>query len=83
MGCCENRDTKCCTPAPAADVREKVRAGYAKIAQTGMLSTPTAPRGGGCCGGETSKLSAEELARKIGYSPEQIRGLPEIGRAHV
>lgn len=73
MGCCDTSATSCCSPA--SDVRELVRDGYAKIAQTGLLSTATAPQGGGCCG--ASALSAEELAQQIGYSAEQVRNLPE------
>ncbi len=71
MGCCD-------TPKPkpgydGKDVHELVREGYAKIASTGLLSTATAPKGGGCCGG----VSAEDLARQIGYSVDEIRALPE------
>jgi SAM-dependent methyltransferase len=71
MGCCD-------TPKPKGgydgkDVHELVREGYAKIATTGLLSTATAPKGGGCCGG----VSAEDLARQIGYSVDEIRALPE------
>ena len=71
MGCCD-------TPKPKGgydgkDVHELVREGYAKIATTGLLSTATAPHGGGCCGG----VSAEDLARQIGYSVDEIRALPE------
>mgnify|MGYP005835442895 CR=1 FL=1 len=72
MGCCDTK-TACCVAA--GDVHEKVRDGYAKIAQTGVLSTATAPTGGGCCG--ASSLTADELARQIGYSAEQIRNLPQ------
>ncbi|MCL2330886.1 MAG: arsenite methyltransferase [Phycisphaerae bacterium] len=102
MGCCDNKNTdnknsKCCPPttnscSPTHDareqVREQVREGYAKIAQTGNLRRATTPQdaqgcdgdgggssGGGCCGKST--MSAEELARTIGYSAEQIRDLPE------
>ena len=73
MGCCDTSTTKCCSPT--LDVREQVRDGYAKIAHTGLLTTATAPKGGGCCG--ASALSADELAQQIGYSAEQVRNLPE------
>lgn len=79
MGCCDNRNqnTKCGTPTAEVEqtVREKIREGYAKIAETGLLTTVTAPEGGGCCG--LSSMSADELARQIGYSAEQIETLPE------
>ncbi|MCE9584503.1 MAG: arsenite methyltransferase [Planctomycetes bacterium] len=71
MGCCD-------TPKPrksydGKDIHETVREGYARIAETGILSTATAPKGGGCCGG----VSADELAKQIGYSADEIRALPE------
>ncbi len=75
MSCCDKKNTKsnCCSPIQ--DVREQVRQGYAKIAQTGSLATATLPQGGGCCGAPA--LSADALARQIGYSADQIRNLPE------
>jgi SAM-dependent methyltransferase len=75
MGCCDNKNAQsnCCSPTQ--DVREQVRDGYAKIAQTGSLATATGSNGGGCCG--ASALTADELAQKIGYSADQIRNLPE------
>ena len=69
MGCCDNKNTDCCT---SADPRDIVRDGYAKVAQTGQLSSATA---GGCCCG--SQVSADALAEKIGYSADEIRALPE------
>jgi arsenite methyltransferase len=78
-GCCGNT-TGCCEPGAekdkgaAQDVRDSVRQGYAKIAQTGSLTSLVLPQGGGCCG--TSPVSAQELARKIGYSVEQLNALP-------
>lgn len=72
MGCCD-------TPSgakPKKDLREVVREGYGRIAQTGKLTTATAPKGGACCGAESS-VTADELARQIGYSAEEIRALPE------
>jgi len=75
MGCCDNKNTQsnCCSST--RDVREQVRDGYAKIAETGSLVSACGSTGGGCCG--ASALTADELARKIGYSAEQIRNLPE------
>ncbi|GIW77713.1 MAG: arsenite S-adenosylmethyltransferase [Phycisphaerae bacterium] len=73
MSCYDNSTITCCSST--SDVREKVRDGYAKIAQTGQLATATAPKGGGCCG--VSTLSIDELVQRIGYSAEQIRDLPE------
>jgi len=79
MGCCDSRPQTACGCAaptePEHTVREKIQQGYAQIAETGLLTTATAPQGGGCCG--ASKLSADELARQIGYAPEQIAQLPE------
>ncbi len=66
MGCCDVPDAK--GPTPRRDLREAVREGYARIAR--------APGTGGCCGAE-SGLTADALARRIGYSAEEIRGLPE------
>ncbi len=53
-------------------VRQKVRAGYGEIARNG----------GSCCGqtascGGSSSAAAEQLARHIGYSPEELALLPE------
>ncbi len=71
------------------DVREVVRAGYAKIANEGHLSAaygnqpaqvggccgPTATSAG-CCGGDAG-WSAQQLAEQIGYSAEQVAALPQ------
>lgn len=65
MSCCSNNDP-----------REVVRLGYSKIAQTGTLTSVTAPSGGGCCG-NAGNLSADDLATKIGYSAEEIKNLPQ------
>lgn len=74
MGCCDNKNAQsnCCSPTQ--DVREQVRHGYAKIAETSSLASAIGSSGG-CCG--ASALTADELAQKIGYSAEQIRNLPE------
>jgi arsenite methyltransferase len=68
-----NSSTGCC--GSGQDMRESVREGYAKVAKTGSLTSLVLPQGGGCCGGEA--MPVEELARKIGYSVEQLQALPE------
>ena len=47
-------------------LREKVREGYAAVAQEGT----------GCCGGAQS-LGAEDFSKGIGYSEQELAGLPE------
>lgn len=83
--CC---DDSCCTPpasaaavhsagAVTADehaVREKVRDGYAKIAQTGCCS-PAPSGNGGCCGPTT--FSPAQLAQAIGYSSTDLAATPD------
>lgn len=95
---CSNEKSKqtCCTPpghdaktqpptalsvAPDA-VRERVREGYAKIAQTGSMASATppatgdAPRAAGaCCGPAT--FSADQLATAIGYSANELSATPD------
>ncbi len=54
-------------------VREIVREGYSKIATADS-------EGGACCepsGGCGVRSDSEELAQKMGYSSEELRGLPE------
>ena len=70
MGCCDSNNNSCCSPGP--DVREVVREGYTRIAESGTLSAVVS---GGCCGG--TPLSADALAAQIGYSAEEIKNLPE------
>jgi SAM-dependent methyltransferase/protein-tyrosine-phosphatase/mannose-6-phosphate isomerase-like protein (cupin superfamily) len=88
----------CCTPQPAAsrastptgrtpdDVRDTVRAGYAKIAEAGSWSAAQAapaatssccsPKsGGGCCGPST--FTPEDLAAAVGYAQSDLSALPE------
>lgn len=81
--------SECCGPtccggdaaeAPAPDTtRDQVREGYAKIAQSGTLTSITLPVGGGCCGSDTGKggWSHEELAQRLGYSAEEVATLPQ------
>src|ERR1039458_9708033 len=53
-------------------VREKVRMGYGQIAQSsGSCCGPTPD----CCG--SSPVASADLARHIGYSPEELAALPE------
>lgn len=65
-------------------MRDKVRKGYAEIAQTGQWSSVTtnAPApdsgccgGGGCCGPTT--LSADQVALAVGYAQSDLTLLPE------
>ncbi len=77
----------CCSPdAKSAsgqnnpqDVLEQVRAGYARIAQTGTLSSATGcctpAAGGGCCG--NTDLNHEDLVRAIGYGEADLTAVPE------
>jgi len=68
--CC---DDSCCPPA-ATDtnaVREKVREGYAKIAQEGCCG----PNGGGCCG--ATAFTPEALAEAIGYTTDELAAMPD------
>lgn len=71
-------------------VREKIRSGYADIAETGAFvgeaaAATRAKLAGGadsaCCGGGSccgpSTITADELAAEIGYAPEEIGMLPE------
>jgi arsenite methyltransferase len=68
--CCS--DT-CCAPDADA-VREKVREGYAAIAQGGCGCGPTAA-GGGCCGPAT--FTPDALVQAIGYSQADLASMPE------
>lgn len=60
------------------EVREQVRDGYSKIAKAGIFtveSDPEACCSGGCCGG--SSLDVKGLATSIGYSDNDLAGVPE------
>jgi len=97
------KNTSCCGPeccggAAGVDggdvvagdaVRQKVREGYAKIAQSGSWSAAqagAAPKAG-CCGGGAAKagggccglatFSPEQLASAIGYSQSDLAATPE------
>ncbi|MGE3181472.1 MAG: arsenite methyltransferase [Phycisphaerae bacterium] len=65
-------------------IRESVRVGYAKIAETGQFSgvVPNAAEagasccgGGGCCGPTT--LTADDVARAVGYADDELDALPQ------
>ena len=67
----------CCGSETATDVREKVREGYAAIANRGSLSEAgeKSTGGGGCCG--NSDFDAEALAKSIGYSASELETSPD------
>ena len=74
-------------PQPSPEnVRENVRAGYAKIAQeggwsAGSSSSSSAAPAGGCCGGGgccgSAAFSPEQLAAALGYSATELSAAPE------
>lgn len=65
--CC---DDSCCPPDANA-VRDQVREGYAKIAQSGCCG----PSGGGCCG--ATAFSPDQLAQAIGYTSGELGAVPD------
>lgn len=73
----------CCNSQPNKDtVRDKVREGYAKVAQQGSLTAATGSAAQSCCGPTSSSccgtaISADQLAGKLGYSADQLAALPE------
>ncbi|MBL9120736.1 MAG: arsenite methyltransferase [Phycisphaerae bacterium] len=94
-GCCSS---DCCCGGPKGapqserpqpspeNVRENVRAGYAKIAQEGgwsasSSSASTTASAGGCCGGGgccgSAAFSPEQLAAALGYSATELSAAPE------
>jgi arsenite methyltransferase len=62
----------------AEQTREKVRAGYGALAQSTPAGTAGSASGccggGGCCGPAT--YSADDLARAVGYSSEELAQIP-------
>ncbi|TWT45873.1 Demethylrebeccamycin-D-glucose O-methyltransferase [Phycisphaerae bacterium RAS1] len=66
-------------------VREKVREGYARIAEAGAWSpeadSDASPRSTGCCDGggccAPSPAGATGLAERIGYDPSDLAALPD------
>lgn len=68
----------CCGGEAATDVREKVREGYAAIANRGVFSeTPSGEcrGGGGCCG--DVELDENAFAAAIGYSQADLSAVPD------
>ncbi|MFO0972911.1 MAG: arsenite methyltransferase [Phycisphaerae bacterium] len=61
-------------------MREQVRDGYSRIAETGAWSE-SKNAGGGCCGSigccGTTSAGATELAKGIGYSEAELAALPD------
>jgi len=53
-------------------VRQKVREGYGKIAGSGGSCCGPSPT---CCG--STPVASEDLAKHIGYTPEELAALPE------
>ena len=54
-------------------VRKLVRDGYANIAQE--TSSDCCSPGVSCCG--STPQDSDKLAKELGYSPEELRALPE------
>jgi arsenite methyltransferase len=64
------------TPTPDPElIRERVREGYGQIARHGGSCCSASAAGASCCG--SSGTASLELARHIGYSPEELAALPE------
>lgn len=83
--CCSDTVATAAPAALAADVHDKVRAGYAEIARSGQWSSVSAaPAAGGCCGGGgggggccgPTTLTPEQVALAVGYSEGDLRLLP-------
>lgn len=60
----------------ANETRELVRSRYAKTAQAGSscCSPSAGSAAGGCCGGA---ISADDLAKTIGYSEAELAMVPD------
>jgi SAM-dependent methyltransferase len=69
--CCS--DTPAAAPAGSNSLRDLVREGYTKIAETGSAASADGCCGGGCCGG----VAPADLAASIGYSPADLTTVPE------
>lgn len=91
-GCCDTNAEARVDEQGADAVREQVRAGYAKIAQSGSWSAAQAGEkdtaATGCCGGGAAAtagggccgpatFSPEQLARAIGYTSGELASTPE------
>ena len=61
-------------PVDPQKIYEAVRSGYAKVA-TGQSGSCCGPASS-CCGGG-KPADAEQLARVIGYSDDDLKALPE------
>lgn len=61
--------------ASQEQIREAVREGYGKIAQSGGASSGCGCGAGGCCGG--NEWSSTALAERIGYDAGELAGVPE------
>lgn len=76
--CCT---TDCCAEAPtsreADNLREKVREGYAAIANrgSGAVEKDSSCGEGGCCGSKS--VDAEALAKSVGYSESELATMPD------
>ncbi|MEM0915739.1 MAG: arsenite methyltransferase [Planctomycetota bacterium] len=62
-----------------ATVHDKVRDGYAQVAESGTLTSISLPTGGGCCGTDPGQggWSQDELAEKLGYGSDDLAALPQ------
>ncbi|MEM1210211.1 MAG: arsenite methyltransferase [Planctomycetota bacterium] len=67
------------TDASIATVHDKVRDGYAQVAEAGTLTSISLPTGGGCCGTDPGQggWSQDELAEKLGYGSDELAKLPQ------
>jgi len=55
----------------AEEIKKAVKSGYAKVV---VQNVPCCGTGSSCCG---SANLAEEISRKVGYSDEELRAIPE------
>ena len=68
-----DKNTENLNATDAESVRNKVRDGYGRIAQQGSSRRSS---GASCCCGSTP-ITADKLARQVGYSPAELAALPE------
>jgi arsenite methyltransferase len=75
--------TKTVAPTPLTDaerIRATVRQGYGTIAREGAWTKEPAADDAGCCGGGCcgpTTLSAEDVARAVGYADGELASLPD------
>jgi arsenite methyltransferase len=86
--CCSG-EASAPSSAPVQDaqtIRETVRQGYAKIAESGAWpGTAPEPKAAGCCGGGSSgggccgpsSMTSEQIAQAVGYGSQDLANLPE------